>query len=125
MIKFRAWIQTGINSFDYVPPMTIQEMIHSKKSTFSLKQLNDLVEFEQFTGMKDIAGKEIYTGDIVKVSYKYAQPNISQIIREDGNSYIVGEDMATGNEMLVSDHIGEIEIIGNVHENSELLEEDE
>ncbi|MCT3306527.1 hypothetical protein EFP30_09170, partial [Lactiplantibacillus pentosus] len=52
---------------------------------------------------------------------KYAQPNISQIIMEDGNSYITGEDLATGNEMLVSDHIGEIEVIGNVHENPELL----
>ena len=29
--------------------------------------------------------------------------------------------MATGNEMLVSDHVGEIEVIGNVHENVELI----
>jgi len=41
---------------------------------------------------------------------------------EDGNSYIAGEDLATGNEMLVSDHIDEIEVIGNVHTNLELLE---
>ncbi|MCM6825111.1 YopX family protein, partial [Levilactobacillus brevis] len=61
-------------------------------------------------------------GDIVKSSYKYAQPKISQVIMEDGNSYILGEDLATGNEMLVSDHINEIEVIGNVHTNPELLE---
>ena len=41
---------------------------------------------------------------------------------EDGNSYILGEDLATGNEMLVSDYINEIEVIGNVHENLNLLE---
>lgn len=122
MIKFRAWIKTGIETYDYVKPMTIQQMIHSKKSTFSLKQLNDLVDFEQFTGLTDVNGKDIYEGDIVQSNYKYAQPKISQIIMEDGNSYIAGEDLATGNEMLVSDHVDEIEVIGNVHENPELLD---
>jgi len=77
---------------------------------------------EQATGLKDANGKKIYEGDIVKSSYKYAQPKISQVIMEDGNSYILGEDLATGNEMLVSDHINEIEVIGNVHTNPELLE---
>jgi len=121
MIKFRAWIETGIETYNYVKPMTIQQMIHSKKSTFSLKQLNDLVDFEQFTGLKDVNGKDIYENDIIKSNYKYAQPKISQIIMEDGNSYIAGEDLAAGNEMLVSDHVDEIEVIGNVHANPELL----
>lgn len=78
----------------------------------------------QFTELKDINGVDIYDGDIIRSNYKYAQPNISQIIREDGNSYIVGEDMATGNEMLVSDHIEDIEVIGNVYDNAELLGEE-
>ena len=76
---------------------------------------------EQYTGLKDSNGKEIYVGDIGKSSYKYAQPKISQVIMEDGNSYILGEDLATGNEMLVSDYINEIEVIGNVYENLDLL----
>lgn len=78
---------------------------------------NSQLKLEQYTGLKDTNGKEIYEGDIVKSSYKYAQPKISQVIMEDGNSYILGEDLATGNEMLVSDHINEIEVIGNVHTN--------
>jgi len=84
----------------------------------------DNFEIEQLTGLKDVNGKDIYDGDIVKSNYKYAQPKISQIIMADGNSYIAGEDLATGNEMLVSDHVEEIEVIGNVHENPELLEEE-
>lgn len=83
---------------------------------------NSQLKLEQYTGLKDTNGNEIFSGDIVKSSYKYAQPKISQVIMEDGNSYILGEDLATGNEMLVSDHINEIEVIGNVHTNPELLE---
>jgi len=86
--------------------------------------LTDQIELMQYTGLKDMNGVDIYENDIVKSNYKYAQPKISQIIMEDGNSYIAGEDLATGNEMLVSDHVDEIEVIGNIHKNPELLEEE-
>jgi len=103
-------------------PSSVNIIVNRKNETWDIK--NDYVELLQFTGLKDVNGKPIYDGDIVKSSYKYAQPKISQIIMEDGNSYIAGEDLATGNEMLVSDHIEEIEVVGNIHTNLELLEAD-
>lgn len=125
MIKFRAWDKEDkaytANEYlvEIVPDGTDFDLV----SSVDFDDSTGLV-IEQFTGLTDANGKEVYEGDIIKSNYKYAQPKVSLVIREDGNSYIVGEDMATGNEMLVSDHIGEIEVIGNVHENSELLEED-
>lgn len=127
MIKFRAWdkatnIYRKVLGIKFCPDGTIENVKvggFQRKGTIT----PDKLLLEQFTGLKDVNGKGIYEGDIIKSNYKYAQPKVSLVIREDGNSYIVGEDMATGNEMLVSDHIGEIEVIGNVHENPELLKE--
>ena len=66
-IKFRAWC-TLDNKM--VEPMTIQEIIHSKKSTASLKQLNEHFIFEQFTGRTDDGGDELYDGDIISFDYE-------------------------------------------------------
>lgn len=129
MIKFRAWNGYRKIMADYVSaiqngdtqgtPSSVNVIVNRKNETWDIE--NDDVELLQFTGLKDVNGNEIYEGDIVKSSYKYAQPKVSQIIIENGNSYILGEDLATGNEMLVSDHISEIKVIGNVHTNPELL----
>ena len=131
MIKFRAWNGYRKLMADYVSaiqngdtqgtPSSVNVIVNRKNETWDIE--NDDVELLQYTGLKDVNGKEIYESDIIKSSYKYAQPKVSQIIIENGNSYILGEDLATGNEMLVSDHISEIKVIGNVHANPELLEE--
>lgn len=132
-IKFRAWIKTGNETGEYVKPMTIQQMIHSKKSTFSLKQLNDLVDFEQFTGLKDANGKDVYEGDILHFGsmwcvgdecdpreeehtgfVEYLPDRASYVVNCDDGVYTL-EELASFDGYLIQ---------GNVHENLELLEED-
>lgn len=76
----------------------------------------------QFTGLKDINGNPIYEGDIVKSIYAYAQPKVSGVITDCGNTYISGEDLATGGDMLLSDFADKVRVIGNVYQNPELLE---
>lgn len=128
--KFRAWdadskkywnIENWHVEDEYVDLIEPNNSNADPNAKRTWKRESDVV-IDQSTGLTDINDKDIYVGDIVKSSYKYAQPKISQVIMEDGNSYILGEDLATGNEMLVSDHINEIEVIGNVHENLDLLE---
>lgn len=129
--KFRAWdkgnkiylynVQDAYDTLSGFVKYDDGEDADYDESCFGDFLDNKWYDVEQYTGLKDANGKEIYVGDIVKSSYKYAQPKISQVIMACGNSYIVGEDLATGNEMLVSDHVNEIEVIGNVHMNLELL----
>ena len=133
-IKFRAWIETGNETDDYVEPMTIQQMIHSKESTFSLEQLNDLVDFEQFTGLHDKNGREIYEGDIVSFGSVWNNGDNEDIDEEfhigvveydphdavyNVNCEESGEHRFLFMEVVNYDGFG---VIGNIFENQELLE---
>lgn len=115
-IKFRAWIKTGNEIDDYVKPMTIQQMIHSKESTFSLGQLNDLVDFEQFTGLKDRNDKEIYEGDILKTR---------DFIFNGGNFIFLPVEYKYAEWQLGMRRLNDVykacEVVGNIHENADLL----
>lgn len=119
MIKFRAWDKNENRYFIDGNAGRLGNLICC--NDWDMFDPDDYV-WEQFTGLTDANGKPIYEGDIIESDYKYAQPKVSQIIIESGNSYILGEDLATGNEILVSDHISEVKVIGNVYTSPELLE---
>ncbi|MCJ2161923.1 YopX family protein [Lentilactobacillus kefiri] len=128
-IKFRAWIKTGNETDDYVEPMTIQQMIHSKESTFSLEQLNDLVDLEQFTGLKDKNGKDIYEGDILAWhSNIYRKHDWVGVVLYRGAGFAVQESDRSYSspewlECACRKDANIIEVIGNIHEDEDLLEE--
>lgn len=68
---------------------------------------------EQYTGFLDMNGKRIFEGDIVGVDGKFYEVLIEKgcwMIAADG-----GDFLATNND--------EIEVIGNIHDNKELLKE--
>jgi len=76
------------------------------------------VKLMQFTGLKDKNGKEIYEGDIVK--YQFTREIICEIKWDEWE-----EEMSTGIGFQLPWFYekDEIEVIGNIYENPELLKE--
>ncbi len=78
----------------------------------NLLDIEDLsiVEINQYTGLKDIAGDEIYEWDIV---IDVSDGIIGQIEYSDGGFVIIYDDIA---EKLNADESAYIEIIGNIYD---------
>lgn len=110
MVKFRAW---------YMPfgkYGAMQEMLYSRASHILALTETEPEKYipEQFTGLKDVNGKDIYEGDILE-NRKYRS-----IVK-----FASGKFLADLIETIQTfDLIGEThgsKVIGNVHENPELL----
>lgn len=128
ILKFRAWLKPRWdddidankmyydiqNSYDTLGDVKPYDPMGSFD-----EWLNDEVAIiEQYTGLKDKNGKEIYEGDIVVNTY-YDDGEMYKILWVD-DSVAFGMESLDDME-LYKLPLESLEVIGNIHENAELL----
>ena len=112
--KFRAWIEAEKKYIRDCSPLLISD---------------SEVVVEQYTGIKDKNGKEIYEGDLVGIPNNEEdgiEAHVFGAVVYDKNKFgVKRESPFVGEDIHFFDIWDGLEVIGNIHENPELCRDKE
>lgn len=123
-VKFRAWDKTESRMFVlhghhdslWFPPTGIAQYMNMQNGSGG-----DEYELMQYTGLEDKNGVEMYEGDIVNFSFRMGRNEPQHF-----EGVLVEVDPIWGSTVSADDTYSlgrchDIEVIGNIYENKELL----
>lgn len=122
-VKFRAW------NYEQKEMYNFEELEELGISLVDIKYSEDVpLFFMQYTGLTDKNGKEIYEWDIVKVAddwdeYGFMAGEKREVYYSKGSFRLKPKENNNGNGHTFDDSLNDIEVVGNIYENPELLEE--
>ena len=117
-IKFRAW-DTDLNKYVHAFNYNDYEISDDEGDIYITKNMETsgetpLLELEQFTGLFDKNGKEIYEGDIVRQTVLLSGESVNNPVKWIDCGFIA-------NGLLGTREAENCEVIGNINENKDLL----
>ncbi len=142
-IKFRAW-QTNVGDYDKITKKFTPKphyfygenvivngngQLLSIESGWDIQGVEESTDYvlEQYTGLKDKNGKEIWEGDILRWKHYYEitgediETTAKVYWEEKDASFVVGDWFESLGHLVDED---KVEVIGNIHENPEVLNGD-
>lgn len=127
-IKFRAW-DKATNSMILPEDKESWKLYLDGGSSINSVWATRDVELMQFTGLTDVDGVDIYESDVIKTvatandHHQRGATDIVVVRYFMGNACLCFPDYETGVTIYPFNVTSTLEVIGNIHENPELLEQ--